>query len=66
MATKRYTHGQETIIAKTITVTAPDPDTAQVNAKLNIEAQFERLSYDYYNSGEDDLIVDIGDATESE
>ncbi len=63
---KDYDVMVEITIAKTITVTAPDPDTAQVNAKLNIEAQFERLSYDYYNSGEDDLIVDIGDATESE
>ena len=63
---KDYDVMVEITIAKTITVTAPDPDTAQVNAKLNIEAQFERLSYDYYNSGQDDLIVDIGDATESE
>lgn len=63
---KDYDVMVEITIAKTITVTAPDPDTAQVNAKLNIEAQFERLSHDYYNPGEDDLIVDIGDATESE
>ena len=56
---KDYDVMVEITIAKTITVTAPDPDTAQVNAKLNIEAQFERLSYDYYNSGEDDQTVKL-------
>ena len=63
---KDYDVMAEITIAKTVTISAPDSDTAQIMAKEALQAQFERLSHHFYDPSEDDLTVDIGDANEVE
>lgn len=63
---KEYDVMAEVTIAKTVTVNAPDADTAQIMAREALEAQFNRLSRHIYAPGEDDLTIEIGDADEVE
>ena len=63
---KDYDVMAEITIAKTVTIQAPDADTAQVMAKEALESLYNRLGRQYIDHGTDELIVDIGDATEVE
>lgn len=56
----------EVTIAKTVTVKAPDEETAQVMAREALEAMYGRLSRHIYDAGQDDLTIDIGDANPTE
>lgn len=63
---KDYDVMAEVTIAKTVTVRAPDAETAQNMAKEALEAMFNRLSRHIYSPSEDDLTIEIGDANEAE
>lgn len=63
---KDYDVMAEITIAKTVTIQAPDADTAQIMAKEALESLYNRLGRQYIDHGTDELIVDIGDATEVE
>lgn len=56
----------EVTIAKTVTVKAPDEDTAQIMAREALQAMYEKLPYRLYNPAGDDLNIEIGDANEAE
>lgn len=63
---KEYEVMVEVKICRTVSIDAPDAETAQVMAQQALESLYGRLGKDYCDYSTDELIIDVGDAVEAE